>query len=182
LSRKIKGKNLVKARQAKRTKAMHYKAGAAKRTKVGQSLTKKLGENIYEIGEPKSITVPVNQEIGRNIGQPKKKERRFRKEKKITIIARRTDPAFKIRVKVARLDEKVAASGNVSSSWISYLEWNPINKTVTMGLLDGMNYVYKMSFKEYEGWYYAVSKGTYWHEVLKRKYYDRYISKYYLAQ
>ena len=96
----------------------------------------------------------------------------------IEVISRRTDPAFRIDVKLPKLDRSIPSSGNVSSSWIAYLEWNPFNKTVTMGLLDGWNYVYNMTFEEYTGWYYANSKGTYWWVKLRSRYNNKYINKY----
>ena len=179
-------RNPHKARAAKQRKRFVRKSAGAQRTKVGQSIKKKLGKDAFTIGAPQSLTVTINQEVGRNIGHPvrisqRDKRGRFLKtSRKIEVISRRDQVKHRIKVKLPKLDQKVAASGNVSSSWISYLEWNPTNRTVTMGLLSGWNYVYKMSFKEYEGWYYANSKGTYWHVRLRKKYYHNYINKYWL--
>ena len=196
-NRQIKGKNLVKARQAKMTKRHIRKAAGAKRTKVGQSIGKEafeIGTSGITISSGKETIIPLNIEVSRNIGHPAKEKRRFRKKKRtIEIVGRRYhysgEPGigvplspiknWKYKVKIDRLDPRVAASGNVASSWISYLEWNPYNKLTTMGLMDGWNYVYDMKFKEFEGWYYANSKGTYWHYKLRDTYYDKYVKKYY---
>jgi hypothetical protein len=177
---------MKKARMAKKEKANRRKAAGAKRTKVAQALkTKGITSDVTFAGTIEK-TIPIDIEVGRDMGHPSRITKRGirgkfqRQYKKITVISRRTDPHHKIRIKVHRLDKKVAASGNVSSSWISYLEWNPFAQTVTMGLIDGWNYVYRMPFKLFEGWYYAHSKGTYWHVRLRGKYYSNYIHKYWL--
>ena len=181
------GQNLLKARMAKQRKKFVHKAGGAKRTKVAQQLKKRgitADIGIKGLTVTKERTLPIGVEIRRGIGQPTKLTRRdklgrFQKtHKTIEVISRRTDPAFRIDVKLPKLDRSVPSSGNVASSWIAYLEWNPYAETVTMGLLDGRNYVYKMTFEEYTGWYYAKSKGTYWWEKLRSKYNNKYINKY----
>ena len=180
-----KGMNLARARYAKKQKVSRKKVGAAKRTKVAQQLKKRgITSDIGISGLTVERTIKIDKEVRRGIGQPTKLDRRdklgrFQKTKEtIEVISRRSDPAFRIDVKLPKLDRSIPSSGNVASSWIAYLEWNPNNNTVTMGLLDGMNYVYNMTFEEYTGWFYALSKGTYWWVKLRSKYNNRYINKY----
>ena len=181
------GRNLAKARAAKQRKKFVHKAAGAKRTTIAQQLKKRgITPTIGTVGltVTKERIIPIGIQVRRDIGHPTKLDRRdklgrFQKtHKTIDVIARRTDPAFRIQVKLPRLDRSVPSGGGVASSWISYLEWNPFNKTVTMGLIDGMNYVYNMTFEEYTGWFYALSKGTYWWVKLRSKYNNKYINKY----
>ena len=181
------GQNLLKARMAKQRKKFVHKAGGAKRTKVAQQLKKRgitADIGIKGLTVTKERTIPIGVAVRRHIGQPTKLARRdklgrFQKtHKTVDVIARRTDPAFRIKVKLPRLDRSIPSGGDIASSWISYLEWNPFAKTVTMGLINGLNYVYNMTFEEYTGWFYALSKGTYWWEKLRSKYNNKYINKY----
>jgi len=194
---------MAKARKGKHTKKIRHKAAGAKRTKVYKQLKKKgITSTIGTAGMTitKERIIPVNTQVTRNIGHPTKLGRRsklgrFQKtHERIDLISRRyhysgdngigtrlgsiPKKEWHIKATVAKLDRSVPSSGGVASSWISYLEWNPNNKTVTMGLLDGWNYVYKMTFKEYTGWYYASSKGTYWWVKLRSTYNNKYINKY----
>ena len=100
--------------------------------------------------------------------QPNVKRTRIRKKevkKEITIISRRSQPKWQVTAEVAALDKGISFEGNVSSSWISALSWDAERQVALMYLLDGKLYVAKIPFSLFEGWYYAHSKGTYWHEM-----------------
>jgi len=104
---------------------------------------------------------------------PAIKKTRLRKKevkKDITIISRRTQPKWQVTKEVAALDKGISFEGNVSSSWISALSWDADKGEALMYLLDGKLYVAKIPFSLFEGWYYAHSKGTYWHEMGLNKY------------
>ena len=185
-------RNPHKARAAKQRKRFVRKGAAAQRTKVGQSLKKQLGRGAFTIGAPESITIErsidVGIAVGRNMGQPVQRGGRSRTTGRFQsthgaqeVISRVSEGIrSRIVVDLPTLDVAVPSSGNVASSWIAYLEWNPTNRTVTMGLLSGWNYVYRMPFSLYQGWYYANSKGTFWHTHLRVRYYHNYINKYWL--
>ena len=98
------------------------------------------------------------------------KARTRRRYKAVSIISRRTQPQWRIRVKVPRLDRKVFLGGKVASSWIAALAWDPRTSEALMYLIDGHLYAYKMKFKIYRGWYYAHSKGTYfWYKNIRNE-------------
>lgn len=82
------------------------------------------------------------------------------------IITRKGQPRPKTEVPV--LVQSASFGGNVASSWIAYIEWN--GYLAEMELINGHAYHVYITFKVMQGWYYALSKGTYFNEYIKGKY------------
>jgi hypothetical protein len=98
-----------------------------------------------------------------------KKRALSRKPKKrtIQIVSRRGQP--QVETEVLRL-KRQDIGGSVSSSWISALAWDNKNDKALMYLLNGYFYDVFITFKVFEEWYYAHSKGTFFNENIKDKY------------
>lgn len=87
---------------------------------------------------------------------------RKRKTRKVDIVSRKTQP--QIRAEVQALKKQDVALSRVSSSWIAALGYIKSRKVVTMNLISGHTYhILGVSFKVFEEWYNAHSKGTFWH-------------------
>jgi hypothetical protein len=112
---------------------------------------------------------------GRKPRKGKTTARRTPKPKGITIISRKEQPQPVVKVKAAGIIRKSYPLRHVSSTWISQLGYSPDYNEATMVTYDkkGKNRGYAIkdiSFKDWEGWVMAHSKGTYFNKRIKRKY------------
>jgi hypothetical protein len=101
----------------------------------------------------------------RKVGKELPPKQKFQTQK-IQLIARKGQPRPFARVPVLIRGE---AGGPVASTWISRLEWDVKNRDALMLLDNGYFYKIKMSWKQFQAWYYAPSKGTYFNEFIKGK-------------
>lgn len=90
--------------------------------------------------------------------------------KAMEIISRRTQPRWRITILQPELDKEVTVGGRVASSWIRALAWDNNRGVALMYLLSGRLYEYVLPFYIFEMWFYAHSKGTYFHYKNIRKY------------
>jgi hypothetical protein len=182
--------NLVKARASKRTKAINYKVGAAKRTKVAQSL-KKAGVS-FKVGT-KGMT--VNSNVQKKRIQQRKSKRvsklrhagsRFRgkRSKGSQLISKVYSPRWETKlaqhaVAYKPFSTKQLVSGE--STAIYSMAYNPKKKLLWITFWKykqrgmGSTYVYyRVNPDVWEGLTEASSKGRYfWYFIRSRYKYSR---------
>ena len=121
---------------------------------------------------------PKKGTFGAKIGALKRQARAKAKKKAplrlqmkaMEIISRRTQPKWRINILQPELDKEITVGGRVASSWIKALAWDDSKGAVLMYLLSGRLYEYILPFYIFEGWFYAHSKGTYFHYKNIRQY------------
>lgn len=91
------------------------------------------------------------------------------KQREILIVSRKGQP--QIFAEVEALEKRNYPPTSVSSSWISTIGYFYNEKMGTFTTKTGRQYkIYNFPFEEFEKWYYAHSKGTYFNEFIKDQY------------
>ena len=94
-------------------------------------------------------------------------EGRFVPSRKVTIITRKDQPAGVMPVRVRRLIRKSYPMKRVSSTNVAMIGYDLPQGIIWVDFISGTTYGYYTPFEIFEDFYYAHSKGTFIHVVLK---------------
>ena len=188
-------RNMVAARKGKHTRQMNYKAGASKRTKVGQSL-KKAGVS-FEVGGPSHVEFPIQIDISqmtveRTISPIRAKiEKRLSKRKTKRLVgkgikSKAISPRHKANLigpdrpfaEAIGAKARIAAGLGLGSTAIVTFEYIPDRKVLILHWwkdwkrgIPGVKYAYYgVPWKEYENLVNASSKGRYIYYNIRMNY------------
>lgn len=86
----------------------------------------------------------------------------------IKVVSRRGQP--QVTITVPKMVETLDTGGQISSSWISTIEWYAAPRMAYMTLLNGYEYEVYIPFPIFRRWYWAHSKGTFFNYMIKGKF------------
>ena len=108
------------------------------------------------------------------MGKPLKYKKRLLtrrvKKEEVIIVSRRTQPAFLTKMKVEALARQDIPLQRVSSTWVREIGYHKKEKFAVMVTKKGYGYYIYCSFKVFNAWYHAHSKGTFFNYSVKGKY------------
>lgn len=105
----------------------------------------------------------------RELAYKKRLISRKAKTRKIAVVSRKGQPQVTVRARAMKRQQLEMMA--VASSWIADLAYDKGLRYATMVLKDGRIYkILRLSFKAFEEWYYAHSKGTFFNKNIRNKY------------